>query len=246
MDKSPEALAHEAAEKFSVEMGAFWRKRLGMRLLGVYWIGSLAHGGFSRRYSDIDLAVISDNGLTDDELGQARNAASTLSPVHGSKLSVFWSDHAFTMGRFPPLDRTDYLDHAVAILENEHIRPPRPTLQEVRDYLSSAPFAAWREQIKRYGAAMRLGPEDHKPYLRALLYSARFVFSWSTGSMASSDRAVEFLRQTAPDGIDVDLVERALRLRQQASDLDDLFPERAKLLDQFEACARLMASKQSL
>jgi hypothetical protein len=61
--------------------------------------------------------------------------------------------------------------------------------------------------------------------------------------MASNDRAVEFLRDNAPDGMDIDLVERALRLRQQASDLDELFPERHKLLGQFDACARLIATK---
>lgn len=243
MDKDPETLAREAAEKFSVAMAAFWRKQLGARLLGVYRIGSLAHGGFSRRYSDIDLAVMSDDGLTDEELAEARKAAATLSPAHGGKLSIFWSNRGFTMGRLPPLDRADYLDHAVPILEQEQIRPSRPRLEEVRDYLRGAPFAAWREQVRRFAAATRLGPDDHKPYLRALLYPARFVFSWSTGAMASNDRAVAFLRETAPDGLDVDLVERALGLRQRASDLDALFPERATLGDQFEACTRFMATQ---
>ena len=56
----------------------------------------------------------------------------------GTKVSVFWADRNFSLGRFPPLDRIDYLDHAIALIERERLRPPRPTLDEIRRYLRVA------------------------------------------------------------------------------------------------------------
>jgi hypothetical protein len=56
-------MASAAAKEFACDMAAFWRARLGARLLGVYLIGSLAHGGFNRRYSDIDIALFVEDGL---------------------------------------------------------------------------------------------------------------------------------------------------------------------------------------
>ena len=238
-EEDGESAARSAAEAFAAQMAAFWQERLGPRLLGVYRIGSLAHGGFSRRYSDIDLAVIAEDGLAAGELERSRAMAAILSPALGAKLSVFWSDRSFAIGRFPPLDRVDYLDHAVAVIEKERARPERPSMAAIRDYLRGQPLESWREEVERCARMERLGRADHKPYLRAHLYPARFVYSWKLGAMGSNDAAVAFLRGNAPHGLDVDLIERALRVRQEAGDLDPLLPERTKLAAQFAACARL-------
>ena len=64
MSASPNDVAGAAAEDFARGTAALWQARLGTRLLGVYLIGSLAHGGFNRRYSDIDMAIVAE-----DELG---------------------------------------------------------------------------------------------------------------------------------------------------------------------------------
>ena len=87
--------------------------QLEARALGVYLLGSLAHGGFSSRYSDIDVGVVADGGLTPGDIDAMRQAADAVSKPHAAKLSLFWADRAFAAGRFPPLDRVDYLDHAV-------------------------------------------------------------------------------------------------------------------------------------
>jgi predicted nucleotidyltransferase len=231
--------AARAAEQFAADMAAFWQEQLGARLLGVYRIGSLAHGGFSRRYSDIDLAVIAEDGLAAGELERARATAVVLAPALGAKLSIFWSDRSFSIGRFPPLDRVDYIDHAAAVIERERVRPERPSLAEIRAYLRGQPLESWRGQAARCAEMETLGPGDHKPYLRAHLYPARFVYSWQSGAMGSNDAAVAFLHENAPPGLDVALIERALRLRQEAGDLDPLLSERGKLPAQFAACARL-------
>jgi hypothetical protein len=78
------------------------------------------------------MALIVMGGLKDNELSDIRAAAAELSPVWAARLSVFWSDPNFVVGRFPPLDRIDYLDHAVTLVERQRSTPPRPTLDEIR------------------------------------------------------------------------------------------------------------------
>ncbi len=229
-----------AARGFTAGIKAFWEDRLGRRLLGLYHIGSLSHGGFNRRYSDIDMALVADGGLTDADLDDMRTEAAALSADLAPRLSLFWSDRSFSVGRFPPLDRADYLDHAEPLVEHECVQPERPSLQEVRTYLRGAPFKTWAGRAEKFTALERLEAADHKPYLRAHLYPARFVYSWMTGRMDSNDAAVAFLQGNAPVGFDVELVARALQCRHAAADPDDLFAARDQLPRQVEACARLL------
>src|SRR5439155_22816501 len=120
-----------------------WQADLGDGLVGIYLLGSLAHGGFSRRYSDIDMAVIAERGLAPAMLDALKAVAVGVSSELGPKVSIFWTDRRFGVGRFPPLDRADYLDHAVTLTERERVMPPRPPLEEVRAYLTGAPLANW-------------------------------------------------------------------------------------------------------
>jgi predicted nucleotidyltransferase len=227
-----------ASLAFSQALAERWWRAAPGRLSGVYRIGSLAHGGFTWRYSDIDLAVIAAAPLAPAEL---RAAAAELSGDLAAKLSIFWADPSFRAGRFPPLDRVDYLDHAVALVERERVRPERPSRPEIRAYLGGAPLERWQAQSRHYRALPALGPGDHKPYLRCLLYPARLLYSWASGAPASNDEAVEFLRSEPVAGLDLDLIVRALHCRNEGSDLDALFPERATLERQYEACAAIVA-----
>jgi predicted nucleotidyltransferase len=221
----------------------FWQDALGSELLGVYLLGSLAHGGFSRRYSDVDVALITETGVSPQTLERGKREASALSPEWGPKLSVFWADRAFSLGRFPPLDRADYLDHAVALLERERVQPARPALQEIRDYLAGPPFATWAEQARRFAGADALDPKDRKVFVRTLLYPARLCYSWQTGRMGSNDEAVAFLERSPPVRLDIGLLTRALQCRQADADPDPLFAERAALPAQIDACAALLAGR---
>jgi predicted nucleotidyltransferase len=230
-----------AAGAFVARMADEWSKLLGPRLLGVYRIGSLAHGGFTARYSDIDVAVTTSDGLEADELDVMRAGATADTPELAKKLSIFWADRGFTVGRFPPLDRMDYIDHAVPVVERERVRPIRPSRAEIRDYLRGQPFTAWTEQVHRFAAASVLDPADHKPYVRALLYPARLLYSHATGAMASNDEAVAFLAQRRVGGLDFGLIERALQCRRAGRDPDYLFPERSALIRQHAACAGAIA-----
>ena len=230
-----------AARGLAERVAAFWEARLGDRLLGFYLLGSLAHGGFNRRYSDIDVGLIAEDGLEQEEIAAMRAEAARLAPDLAPKLSLFWTDRGFSVGRFPPLDRLDYLDHGVALAERERVRPPRPTLAEVRDYLRGAPLENWQAAAARFAALDMLAAADHKPYLRAHLYPARFAYSWATGRMSSNDDAVAYLHENPPQGLDLALLDRALRCRHEAADPDGLFADRAALPRQVDACARLVS-----
>ncbi len=230
-----------SALDFTQRLGEVWSREIGGRLCGIYRIGSLAHGGFNGRYSDIDVAIIVDEPLTPDELDLMHARAWEVSSALAAKLSIFWADRSFRAGRFPPLDWMDYLDHRVAVIERERIEPERPKLADIRAWLRGLPLANWTGQVHHFMSQSALGPADHKPYVRCLLYPARFIYSWATGAMASNDDAVAFVRTAGVAGLDTELITRALQFRQQSRDLDDLLPERMKLAGQLSACTGVVS-----
>jgi predicted nucleotidyltransferase len=237
--------ARIAALKFAAALASSYRAQLGEQLIGAYLIGSLAHGGFSRRYSDIDVALITEFALDTATLTTLRSLAAGCDATLGQKLSVFWSDRNFTVGRFPPLDRIDYLDRAVVLTERERVLPVRPTLDEIQAYLNGAPFANWTENVHRFAGMSALAPGDHKLFIRTLLYPARLVYSWNTGLMGSNDDAVAFTREHSPPGMNTDILISALTYRQAAADPDELFPARRILPDQIKSCCQIIGASRS-
>lgn len=239
---NPDEVARDAAMAFARTLSPIWQAALGHELLGLYLIGSLAHGGFSRRYSDIDIAAVSEAGLKPEMLDSLRRQAIALSADWGPKVSVFWTDRQFAIGRFPPLDRLDYLDRPVVLAERERVTPARPVLQDIRDYLRGTPFTNWAARAKEFADAPALDAKDRKAYLRALLYPARFCFSYTTGRMTSNDDAVAYLRERTPPALDLDSIVQALQCRRTAADPDSLFYLRGRLHAQMGACAALLAA----
>jgi len=224
---------------FVHRVAELWNHHLGERLAGIYLIGSLAHGGYSARYSDIDIALIADNALSSGESDMVHAKVASHSAELAARYSLFWTDANFSAGRFPPLDRIDYLDHAVPLLERRRLQPDRPSIAEVRGYLGGAPLRNWSQEVIRLSALAILGAEDHKRYLRALLYPARFVYSWETGNIASNDKAVTYAESRGLLGSDIDVVARALRCRNDGIHPGQLFSERQRLLRLLEICTNL-------
>jgi hypothetical protein len=237
---SADDLAAAAARDFARTLCAQWRAQLADEVIGLYLIGSLAHGGFSRRYSDIDVALITERRLDQAAIDELCAQAHALSSDLGPKVSVFFTDRGFNGGRFPPLDRADYLDHALPVIERERIAPSRPTLDEIRGYLAGAPFTNWIHSAEAFAAREALAPQDRKSYLRALLYPARFVASFMTGKMMSNDDAVTRLQEFCPPELDAGIIRRALECRCSAADPDDLFPARTLLPGQVAALERFV------
>jgi hypothetical protein len=142
------------------------------------------------------------------------------------------------------LDRIDYLDHARALIEHRRVRPTRPSREEIRRYLADAPFSNWMAAARRFAIAEVLEPQDRKAFLRTLLYPARFCYSWITGRMGSNDEAVAFLGEAYPGRFDVSLISHALECRQADADPDPLFPARASLPSQVDACMALLSDRR--
>ena len=234
-------MARTAALEFAHALASPYQAHFGERLIGAYLIGSVAHGGFSHRYSDIDLVLVTEDGLDTAVLSTLRALAAEEDAALSRKLSVFWADRHFITARLPPLDRADYLDHAIAISERERVRPARPTLDEIRGYLKGAPLSNWTQNTDRFAKADALAPGDHKAFIRTLLYPARLVYSWTTGRMASNDEAVAFTCAHRPPGMDIDVLTQALACRRAGADPDALFPARAILADQVKSCIRFIA-----
>jgi predicted nucleotidyltransferase len=233
--------ARRAALEFARRLVPNWQVALGTELFGVYLIGSLAHGGFSRRYSDVDMAVVAERGISAAQIERVRSEAAALSPAWAAKLSVFWADRDFSVGRFPPLDRLDYLERPVVLWERERVRPPPPALREIRAYLGGAPLANWAERARQFAKATALDPTDRKAYLRTLLYPARFCYGYLAGRMGSNDEAVAFLHDQSPAGLDLASIEAALQCRRAAADPDALFYLRSQLTAQIESIAAISA-----
>ena len=223
---SAQATVPADVTEFVHQVAVRWDRHLGERLAGIYLVGSLAHGGYSARYSDIDMALIAEQPLTAAEHDRLKEEAVQRSAGLAARLSLFWADAQFAAGRFPLLDRTDYLDHAAVLLERRHVVPERPTLTEVQTYLRGEPLDKWSRQVARLAALEDLTREDCKPYLRALLYPARFLYSWDTGTVASNDDAVAYVHSRNLFGADIDLLLRALRCRNDGDDPASLFSER--------------------
>lgn len=245
MSATENDIAADDARAFARALAERWRHRLDADLLGIYLLGSLAHGGFSRRYSDIDVAVTSEAGLTPEQFEALRSDATALSPALAVKLSIFWTDRTFSAGRFPPLDRVDYLDHGLTLIEHERIVPARPGLAEIRRYLCGKPFEGWAQGAAQFAALATLEPKAHKPYLRAQLYPARLVYSFMTGRMGSNDAAVEWLKDHVPAGLAIAPIEQALDCRRAAADPDPLFGARMVLPGQVAACVALIKDSEA-
>jgi hypothetical protein len=241
MATNSDEVARGAAVDVARRLVPIWQSAIGSQLLGIYLIGSLCHGGFSRRYSDIDTAFVTSTGLSTRAIDRIKREAVALSADWGAKVSVFWTDRHFSVGRFPPLDRIDYLERPVVLTERERVGVPRPSLGEIRRYLCDAPFTNWAERARQFAVAKTFAPGDRKAYLRALLYPARFCFSYLTGGMASNDDAVAYLNERPPAGLDLSSIRDALQCRQAAADPDALFPLRAILPTQVAACTALFA-----
>jgi predicted nucleotidyltransferase len=239
--QSTDQQVRDAAIDLATYLAIFCEELLGPHFIGFYLLGSLAHGGFNRRYSDIDVALISENGIDDSQREAFAMEATRLSPELAYRVSLFWSNRKFSAGRFPPLDRLDYIDRAVPVAEREKIVIDRPGLDEIRTYLRGAPFERWAMRGSHFATQGTLNPDDRKTYLKTHLYPARFAYSWLTGQIASNDDAIAYLRDHPPADLDLALLGRALQCRHDAADPDKLFADRLALPDQYRACENLMS-----
>ncbi|HEY6761278.1 MAG TPA: hypothetical protein VI318_17400 [Baekduia sp.] len=173
------------------------RAALGDRLVAVYAVGSLTHGGFAPDVSDVDGVVIVER--CDASAAAAVEAVVEDVRARGGgalaeRLSLFWGDWA-TFGapgpeaRLPPIVRRDLLDSGIAL---HGTAPPAGLLRPTQDDLvrETAAFAAqWlaREGIPDPDALLRAG---RRATTKMVLFPVRFLATVEAGLAGSNDEAV--------------------------------------------------------
>ena len=220
-----------------------FRCELGPSLVEVYKLGSLAHGGFSATYSDIDVGLLLNCAEPPSAIPALVIEAKSLHPELGKKLSVFWGNPEFQWGRLPVIDRLDLLDHGVPLLANHKADFRRPEAVEIHKALRESIENSWQPRIPELQALSRLEAKDRKTYVRAILYAARLIFTWDKLAVGSNDRAVEYLHQVQPPGLDLKPIDMALACRQDRCTAEDVFAVRADLNGQVQSALSYISKR---
>jgi hypothetical protein len=221
--------------QYVARVAEHFRSELGTSLVEVYKLGSLAHGGFSVSYSDIDVGLLLNCEEPPADIAPLVSDGKSLHPELGKKLSVFWGNPEFKWGRLPVIDRLDLLDHGVPLLGDHKANFPRPTQVEVHQALRENIEKNWQPRIPELQALTRLEAKDCKPYVRAILYAARLIFTWDKLAVDSNDRAVEYLHEVRPPGLDLEPIDRALACRQDQCTAENVFALRPNLNRQVQS-----------
>ena len=221
-----------------------FKSQLGPNLVEAYKLGSLAHGGFSNIYSDIDVGLLLNCSEPPETISALIAEAKSLDGEYGKKLSMFWGNPEFTWGRLPVIDRLDLLDHGVPLLHG--IKPAfrRPSKEEIHLEQRESIERSWKSRLPELSSLTRLEPKDRKPYIRAILYAARLIYTWDNLAVDSNDRAVEYLHQVQPPGFDLKPIDMALACRNEKCTAEDVFALRTDLNRQCEVALAYIALKR--
>ena len=233
----------DALQNFVYRVAEHFQSRLGASLVEAYKLGSLAHGGFSDVYSDIDVGLLLDCREPPNQMSELIAGAKSLDDRYGRKLSVFWGNPEFAWGRLPVIDRLDLLDHGVSLLRG--IKPSfrRPTRNEIHQEQLESIERSWKSRLPELSRLTALEPTDRKPYIRAILYAARLIYTWDNLVVASNDRAVEYLHQVEPLGLNLNPIDMALACRNGSCSADDVFALQADLGRQCESALRYIGAR---
>jgi hypothetical protein len=220
-----------------------FKSSLGSVLVEAYKLGSLAHGGFSNIYSDIDVGLLLNCSEPPEAMSTLIAATKTLDAEYGKKLSVFWGNPEFIWGRLPVIDRLDLLDHGVPLLRG--IKPcfRRPSKDEIHQEQRESIQMSWKSRLPELSRLTSLEPKDHKPYIRAILYAARLIYTWDNLAVDSNDRAVEYLHQVQPPGLDLKPIDMALACRNEECTAEDVFALSTALNRQYARAIGYISAK---
>jgi len=216
-------VTRSAGEMVLAEAAEHARQMWRERLLAVYALGSLAHGGFSA-VSDVDVGVVLDDPLLDadgDRVAELTNSIRASNKPFADRLSVFWGSTlslsgATSGGRFPPLDRLDLKKYGRLVIGKD-IRKNLPLPAQRELVVAGAELALRRlatdDVIGKLKSPESLLGTDQKMLTRLILWPVRFMFTARTGDVGRNDAAVEHFTATNKASASCDLVRLALRWR---------------------------------
>ncbi len=215
------------------EVARYFESQLNSSLVEVYQLGSLAHGGFSSIYSDIDIGLLLNRAAPPSGIGALIENAKNMDSEYGKKLSVFWGNPECGWGRLPALDRLDLLDHGIPLVHGRKAEFTRPEKAEIRGELLSSIEKSWKPRIDELRGLTVLTPAQRKPYIRTILYPARLIYSWDCLAVDSNDHAVDYLRKIKPAGLNLQPIALALECRRGHCAADDVLSLQVDLDQQF-------------
>lgn len=228
-------------EVFVLRVAEHFKARLSVSLVEAYKLGSLAHGGFSNIYSDIDVGLLLNCTEAPTEMAALIAEAKTLDTDYGKKLSVFWGNPEFNWGRLPVIDRIDLLDHGVPLLRGVQPKFHRPTEDEIHQEQLQSIERSWKPRLPELSRLTTLEAKDRKPYIRAILYAARLIYTWDNLAVDSNDRAVDYLHQVQPSGLDLKPIDMALACRNEKCTAEDVFALGTDLIRQCQSAIRYLS-----
>jgi hypothetical protein len=143
----------------------------------------------------------------------------------------------------PVIDRIDLLDHGVPLLRG--IKPGfrRPTKEEIHQEQLQSIERSWKSRLPELSRLTMLEAKDRKPYIRAILYAARLMYTWDNLAVDSNDRAVEYLHQVQPPGLDLKPADMALACRNGTCTAEDVFAMRTDLDAQCQSALSYIAAR---
>jgi len=219
---------------YVARMAGYFKTALADSVIEVYRLGSLAHGGFSKIYGDIDVGILLNCTEPPVAIPGLIAEAKALDAEYGNKLSIFWGNPDFNWGRLPVIDRLDLLDHGVPLLCGVKPNFRRPTRDEIHQEQLQSIERSWKSRLPELSRLTALEAKDRKPNIRAILYAARLVYTWDNLAVDSNDRAVEYLHQVQPPGLDLKPIDMALACRNEKCTAEDVFALRCDLERQCE------------
>lgn len=193
----------------------------GKNLIGVFMIGSLAHGGFAAESSDIDIALL----LHQVEPGSATAVAELSkwvaecdqSPL-ARRVSIFWSDTAHLRDgkgqymRLGAVDRADLLRSGVCVWGDDIAdRSTLPSRAEL--VVEGAQFAAQMfDEAYVLRPAAELIADGPRAASKYVLFPVRLLYTMDTGEIGLNHAAVAwYLKQ---GGVSSTLVSAAFAWRE--------------------------------
>jgi hypothetical protein len=212
-----------AAEHVLQAAAASARQLWGRRLVAVYAIGSLAHGGFSPYVSDVDVALILSDPLEAGDRSKVDIIPDRLRETDTAlarRLSVFWGSSATlgcraAGGRFAAADRAD-LRQSGRLFWGADIRDQVSAAslgeligegaQLALEKLATAQAIA----LLKDSAALAVG--DVRRLTKWILFPVRLLFTARTGQIADHGTAVDYFCSVS-SGAAVELARAALDWR---------------------------------